>query len=222
VSFTPASSLRIENPEAARVLADPNSLRFLAPFIGRDATASRAAEEVRVSLHRMLYWVRRLSALGLVQVSNAQRRVRAYRAVADAFFVPFSTTDAVTGEQLLERWNRPWQEIFTRSFIRELSDAAPEFGVRVQRGDGGLSVSLASSQERDWNFFDPAAPNVVDGWVTNLHLSPEDAKAMQLEVLGVYLKYLQRGGAQRYMARVSFAPMLENDAPFTDRDLTER
>ncbi len=82
-------------------------------------------------------------------------------------------------------------------------------------------VALALSEQRDFNFFDPQTSYVLDGWVTNLYLDPPDAKAMQLEVLGVYLKYLQRRGAQRYMARVSFAALRCTIAPFSDRDLTQ-
>jgi hypothetical protein len=221
VNFTPVPSLRVTDRAAARLLADPDSLRFLAPFVGRPVSATQAAAELEVSLHRLLYWVRRFSALELIAVAGVEKRVKLYRAVADAFYVPFNSTDAETGESLLERWNRPWQQIFVSSFLRELLSVSPELGVRVQRTETGLGVSLASSQERDWNFFDPAAPNVVDGWVTNLHLDPEDAKAMQLEVLGVYLKYLEKRGAGRYIAKVSFAPMREGDAPFGNRDLRQ-
>jgi hypothetical protein len=220
VTFEAALSLRVTDPAQALVLSDPHSLKFLAPFVGRNRSASHAAHELEVSLHRMIYWVKRLRGIGLIHPSSVVGRTRQYRAVADAFFVPFSATNAETGEQLLERWNKPWHDIFVANFLRELSSVTPDFGVRLQRSGEHLHVALALSEKHDFNFFDPRTPNVLDGWVTNLYLDPSDAKAMQLEVLGVYLKYLQRRGAQRYMARVSFAPMQGADAPFSDRDLT--
>ena len=221
MTFNATSSLRVTDPAQALVLSDPHSLKFLAPFVGRERSASHAASELEVSLHRMIYWVKRLQVIGLIHPSSITGRTRNYRAVADAFFVPFSATNAETGEQLLERWNRPWHDIFVTNFLRELVSLTPDFGVRLQRSGENLHVALALSEQRDFNFFDVQTPNVLDGWVTNLYLDPHDAKAMQLEVLGVYLKYLERRGAQRYMARVSFAPMQGADAPFADRDLTQ-
>ena len=221
MTFHAASSLRVTDPAQALVLSDPHSLKFLAPFVGRERSASHAASELEVSLHRMIYWVKRLKAIGLIAATSVIGRTQQYRAVADAFFVPFSATNAETGEQLLERWNRPWHDIFVANFLRELASVSPDFGVRLQRSGEDLHVALASSEQQDFNFFDAHTPNVLDGWVTNLYLDPQDAKAMQLEVLGVYLKYLQRRGAQRYMARASFAPMQGTDAPFSDRDLTQ-
>jgi hypothetical protein len=222
VTFVAASSLRVTDPKQAQVLADPHSLKFLTPFVGRERTASVAANELGVSLQRMLYWVKRLLALGLIAQTQQRRQTRHYRAVADTFFVPFNATDAETGEQLLERWNRPWHDIFVGNFLRELAGAAPEFGVRLERDGEDVHVALASTQERDFNFFDPNLPSVLDGWVTNLYLDPRDAKAMLLEVLGVYLKYRNRTGAQRYIARASFAPMQETQAPFADRPFSSR
>ena len=222
MTFNAAASLRVTDPAQARLLSEPQSLRFLGPFVGRERSASRAAQELEVSLHRMIYRVKRLQVLGLIKASSVTGRTRSYRAVANAFFVPFSATNAETGEQLLERWNRPWHDIFVANFLRELASVTPDFGVRLQRDGEELHVALALSEQRNFNFFDPRTPNVLDGWVTNLYLDPPDAKAMQLEVLGVYLKYLERRGAQRYMARVSFAPMQGGtEAPFSDRDLTQ-
>ena len=108
------------DPAQALVLSDPHSLKFLAPFVGRERSASHAASELEVSLHRMIYWVKRLQVIGLIHPSSITGRTRNYRAVADAFFVPFSATNAETGEQLLERWNRPWHDIFVTNFLREL------------------------------------------------------------------------------------------------------
>ena len=222
MTFNAGSSLRVTDPAQARVLSEPQSLRFLAPFVRRECSSSRATQELEVSLHRKIHWVKRLQVLGLIKASSVTGRTRSYRAVADAFFVPFSATNAETGEQLLERWNRPWHDIFVADFLRELANVTPDFGVRLQRNGEDLHVALALSEERDFNFFDSHTPNVLDGWVTNLYLDPQDAKAMQLEVLGVYLEYSERRRAQRYMTRVSFAPMQGGtDAPFSDRDATQ-
>ncbi len=213
--------MRIERQEIASLLADPAILRFLAPFVGRESSASDAARVLDVSLNRLLYWLRRFEKLELVQLVSSDSRVKRYRSVADVFFVPFKATQLETAEAMLEQWNLVWQPIFYKNLVRSLSDLSTDWGVRLEPSeDGLLSVSLANSPQNNWNYFDLDAPPFIDGWITNLYLDFEDAKALQREVLYLYLRYAAKGGKQRYMARVSFAPLMADiDLPFSDQTM---
>lgn len=213
--------MRIEREEIASLLADPTVLRFLAPFVGRESSASEAARALDVSLNRLLYWLKRFEKLKLVQLVSSDERVKRYRSVADVFFVPFKATKLETAEAMLEQWNSVWQPIFYKNLVQSLTDLSLDWGIRFETTeDGLLNVSLANSPQNNWNYFDSDAPPFIDGWVTNLYLDFEDAKALQREVLYLYLRYAAKSGKQRFMARVSFAPhRAELDVPFSDRKI---
>jgi hypothetical protein len=205
--------LLVEREEAAALLADPVSLRFLSPFVGHERSLTDAARSLGVSLNRLKYRVKRLTDLGLLRETHADGR-RTYRAVADVFFVPFRATSAETAEALLMQWDDVWRPAFYANFVRVMQQVSFDWGVRVESdGRGSLRINLANRPERPWDFFSPDAPTILDGWLTDLHLEPEDAKAFLGEAFALYLRYAGRGGSQRYMTRVSFAPVLNGDEP---------
>ncbi len=79
--------------------------------------------------------------------------------------------------------------MYYKNLVRVLAETAQDWGVRVQSGENGLlNVALANGPERNWDFFDADAPPVLDGWITDLHLEPEDAKALMREMLYLYLR----------------------------------
>jgi Helix-turn-helix domain len=215
--------MRIESQEIASLLADPATLRFLAPFVAKESSASDAARALGVSLNRLLYWLKRFEKLGLVRVVSTDETTRAkrYRTVADVFFVPFQATKLETAEAMFEQWNLVWQPVFYKNLVRALAEIGNDWGVRLEPSeDGLLRASLANTPQHNWNYFDADAPPIMDGWITDFYLDFEDAKALQREMLYLYLRYAGKGGKQRYMARVSFAPMLDTtDLPFSDRTL---
>lgn len=219
--FKPEPWVRVENPEAAAILANPDRLRYLTPFVGTERSVSEAARALEISLNRLKYWIGRFLKLSLIRVSSASDGVKRYRAVADAFFVPFEATSAETAEALFEQWNAPWQPVYYRNLVRVLAETAQDWGVRVQPSENGLlNVALANGPERNWDFFEADAPPVLDGWITDLQLELEDAKALMREMLHLYLRYAAKGGRQRYIARVSFAPLLnERELVFGDGNL---
>ncbi len=66
----------------AAYLADPDRLRFLEPFIGRECTAGEAAGELGVSVQRIRYHIGRQLELQLVrQVYERKRAGRAMKAL---------------------------------------------------------------------------------------------------------------------------------------------
>jgi DNA-binding MarR family transcriptional regulator len=200
--------------EAAELLSDPLKALYLYPFIGKERTASDVAREYNLTLGKVLYQIKRLVKLGLLRVTRLEPRdgssVKYYRSTADAFYVPFEATNQASLEDLLNRWSLALQSLFVRSFVRALSDVGPQWGVRISRDiNGRLSIMPAARADSDWDYFAPHSPVLLEGWYTDLRLDLADAKAMQQELIALYLKYYGREGAQRYIVRVALAPMAD-------------
>ncbi len=206
----------VTDPQAAAYLANPQRAVFLYPFIGRERTATEVARTYKVNIKSLLYQISRMIELGLLCVSNIEARrgspIKHYRATADAFFVPHEATGAETLEDMVNLWSVSLQPLFLQSYARALERVSAHWGVRISRDENGLlHISPATSPQTDWNMFEPDAPVVMEGWLTDLRLDFEDAKAFQFELAALYLKYANRNGATRYIGRIAMAPMSDND-----------
>lgn len=204
----------INDPHAAAVVADPAQLRFLSPFIGRARRAAEVARELGVPLTTLLYRIRKLKALGLLQLVGVQRRAGSplsyYRAVADTLFVPFEATTAETLQALLKGWEEPWLSMFHRGYARALEEARPNWGVRVWRDDAGeVRVTPAASPEQAWDATPAALPAVLDELLPDLRLNREDAKALQRDLVDLINRYSGRGGDEQYFLRLMLTPLPE-------------
>lgn len=202
----------VHDPEAADYLSDPLKAVFIYPFIGRERTAAEVAAEQGVKLNALAYRIGRLTALGLLrQVGTRPREGRAakvYRATADAFFVPLASTRLENLEAMVDRWSQSLQPMYLRAFARALTAHHPHWGVRISREwNDALMIAPAMRQESFFNYFEPDAPAIVEGWFSDLWLDDADAKAFQGELLALYLKYLGREGRRRYLLRVGMAPL---------------
>ena len=200
--------------EGATLLADPFRAVFLYPFIGRERTANEVAQEFDIKLSTLLYQIKCFCRAGLLRVVRLEKRggssIKHYRATANAFFIPLEFSDAESIEALLNRWNQSLQPVYLRGFAKALKEVAPRWGIRISRDvSGRLMIAPANSPERDWDFFAPDSPVLMEGWFTDLHLNLADAKAFQAELVSLYLKYLGREGAQRYIVKVALAPMAD-------------
>jgi hypothetical protein len=200
--------------EAADLLSDPLKATFLYPFIGKERTASDVAREYGWTLGKTLYQIKRLVKLELLRVTRLEPRdgssLKYYRATADAFYVPFEATNQASLEDLLNRWSLSLQPLFVRSFVHALSAHGPHWGVRISRDPTGrLNIMPAAEEGRDWEYSAAHSPVVLEGWYTDLRLDLADAKALQHELIALYIKYFGREGAQRYIIRVALAPMAD-------------
>jgi hypothetical protein len=213
VSFEVAAHETVSG-EGATLLADPFRAVFLYPFIGRERTASDVAREFDMKLGTVLYQIKCFCRAGLLRVTRLEKRggssIKHYRATANAFFVPLEFSNVESIEVLLNRWNQSLQPVYLRGFATALKAVAPSWGVRISRDPGGrLMIAPAHCAERDWDFFAPDSPVLMEGWFTDLRLNLADAKAFQAELVGLYFKYLGREGTQRYIVKVALAPMAD-------------
>jgi hypothetical protein len=209
---------RVSDPKAAEYLSNPNSAVFLYPFIGRERTALEVARAYDIHLNALLYQIKRLLELELLSVVRLEprkgRAIKIYRATADAFFVPFAATPNITLEAMVNQWSHSLQGVFLKGFASALRGQHPDWGVRISREENGqLLIAPAVEPERFYNYLEPDAPSVLEGWFTDLRLSAADAKSFQRELAELYFRYLMKPGDGRYILRVALAPMNENDLP---------
>ena len=84
----------MDEPAAGRALTDLTLLPPGAHFLRHEASAREAAVAIGADLDEFDDRVRKLAALGLLEVASVERRagrpIKRYRAAAQAFFVPFA------------------------------------------------------------------------------------------------------------------------------------
>lgn len=208
------SVFRHLDPAGAARLMNGWEMRYLGPFLGREASLSQAARELGVSIARLQYQVRRLQAEGLLRVAGLERRgrreLRRYRAVADVVFVPFELMSPATVEAAMLRADQPWLHFFLRALAQIWHERPGEWGMRLEGdGLGGVRASIVAQPERAVDLSDAAMPAVLTGgWITDLRLDFQDAKALQAELSELLARYLDRGGAERYLLQLRLAPLL--------------
>lgn len=213
--------LRVEEPEAARIVTDPAARRFLLPFIGRDRTVSNVAAELEVDTSSMLYRVRQFIRLGLIKEVRVEPRqgrpIRYYRSVADGFFVPFQVTSLTTQASLspyaFSQLQRRLNESIGQAWLAACGEHQT-LGIHVFRNaEGNITHNIVPDPEDDQpnRFFDqllePGAPAVWDTW-GNLKLEHEDAKALQMEIATILKRYWpkEKEEGQEYILRLAIAP----------------
>lgn len=192
----------VDDPEQARLLTDPLSLRFFEPFLAREQSASQAAAELGVRLDTLLYRLRVLQRAGLVRVVRSQKRagrpVKIYRSSADAYFIPFGATPYAELEERIREQLRTHDEVVVRALARTLRASGYE-GQRLYRDARG-EVFRQSAKDKatyldlaDWaslqrHVRDRAAP-ATERLAAQLALTDEEAKSLLLELYGLWRRY---------------------------------
>ncbi|WP_229783912.1 hypothetical protein [Deinococcus sedimenti] len=217
---------RLDDPAAARVLADAYTRQFFEPFIYRERRVSDVARELGVSTNAMLYRARQFQRLGLLVVTRTEARagraVQHYRASSRRYFVPFAATDAATVQALyeesLDNSRRSVLDALTRAW-GELADDPRWFGLYTAGDERGLHSHVLLP-------FPPPQPPSRGGaglldallgdafpalWdnTTHLHLRPEDAKALQRELRDLHRRFkaLSVPDGERHLLRLTLVPL---------------
>jgi len=201
----------VTNLEMARVLSDPEHLRYIAPFLEHEHTVSEVAAEVGSTLSTTYRKLKRYCDLGILEVSREHKRkgraIKVYRAVADAFFVPFQLTGGA--EEGSARWQKHWERDFQRGF-RHAFGQFDGWGQRLFRKDGVFTIMLAKGPNEDVDMLGEGMPALYNRFHDSLYLDFTEAKAFQRELDTLFVKYSAQCGQQRYLMRISFVPVPED------------
>lgn len=218
---------RLDDPAAARVLADAYTRQFFQPFIWRERLVSDVARELGVSKAAVLYRVRQFLRLGLLTVTRTEARagraLKYYRASSRGYFVPFAATHADTVQALYEAsLDHPRRSVLASlaQVWSGLADDARDYGLYTfgderglmshallpyrpavpQRGGtagGGMLGPLLADE----------APAVWDNTAT-LSLSARDAKALQRDLYALHRRYqdCRDPAGESYLVRLTLTP----------------
>lgn len=200
----------IAHKEAALILIDPAQQRFLLPFFARDCTVGEAAAQTRTSANTMYVRVQRFVRLGLLRVSATRARrgraIKAYRTVADRFFVPALLVDLETIDAVQAKHDAFWEGELRRSLLKARMGEG-DWGFELSRDEqGGFWIRGAPRPGERYSPSAPGAPATVYLWSEQLRLEYDDAKAFQRELLDLYHKYRAKPGSQSYLLHIGLAP----------------
>jgi hypothetical protein len=202
--------LELHSPLAAKLLARPELVRLLKPFMGQPISIKQAAVLMGLEVERLYYRVQQFVEAGMIKVVSEQprrgRAVKLYHATAKAFRVPAGVVPPALMESL--EWADAWREEFYQA-IR-----------RTQHYGQWLLVFLNPDGTLTWSgFYDPNQrpqnpavlsedfPAVLNQWTASLFLEPAEAKELQRELWSLFGRYHGRGGPKRYGMHVGLAPL---------------
>jgi hypothetical protein len=201
--------LTITDPDAAKLLLDPRRRPNLSPFLAGQATVSDAAEQTGQLPNSMLAAVRRMLALGLIEVTASTRRsgkeVRAYRAVAKSFFVGLDTIEDVL---LLPEiyWQKTFNDSFRDTLIEHHYHHKP-LGTLIKRMENGSVIVFGAEGHEEWN---PPhnGPLVYFDWSV-LQLNVEQAETLRIELDCMVARYraLPPLGTDVYLVGAHMTPL---------------
>lgn len=204
----------VTNPEAGRLLSDPDKLWLLCPFLSASYTVKEFAKLLGLTLNAAYLQVQRFYQAGLLEVvgerPRAGRVIKVYGASATAFFVPLRLLEGETRETLLGRIARLWEDKLVQGILRAEALDDRNCGVRVALGDEGKLVSgfVASPEGDSSDHIEQGMPAVFHMWLS-LRLTEEVATSLQRDLDALNLKY--RGlfddtKGKPYVVRLAMAP----------------
>lgn len=200
------------DPAAVKVLMDRNQVQLLRPFFEDETTISAAADALGVPLQFLFRKVERFVALGLLTVSREVprkgRAVRLYRTPARLLYVPAAAVDLAA---LLRRSEYYWQQQLVDGLLSVWRDRSETgLGVQVHPNDiGGVRIALATEPGVVYRALGEDEEVMLNSWL-RLRLTPEDARALQLEMEALVNRYTKKhvpGSSANFIARFALAPL---------------
>lgn len=187
---TPLHVITIHDEQQARLLTSPKSFLFFGPFLGRECTATEAAQQLSCRLDTLMYWLRKFVQHDLLLVTKRQgprgRALNVYRSSADRYEIPFEATPYSELHERLMQHYALQDQVVADSFARVLR-GSPMAGIRVYRGSDGSVCNetvFDDSPERETT----RNMHAID-FGGSLHLPIEQARALEQELLALWSRY---------------------------------
>jgi hypothetical protein len=186
-------------------------------FLGRTRSVREAADALGRDLDAVLYRVRRLLAVGLLEVAAVQARagrpIKRYRAVHDAWFVPFEALPYADLEETFLDLHAVHAARAARAAARWLA-GRPWAGYRIEVDATGRMSMRGAAEDDDAAAHDgpprrlggPGGPMDAGN---ELRLSPADARALNDDLAALLATYEGRAedGPPNWLLLVVSVPL---------------
>src|SRR5262245_44086576 len=211
--------MRVDDPEAALWLADPERRNWLVPFVSGERTLAEVGRELGVPVNAVLYRARLLVKHGLVRVVGEEQRrgrpMKRYAAAAEGFIVPVALVPGATLDGLLALNEVRGQEELTRGLARAVRGLADPDSVVLRIG-GDESGRFGAGLAREGEGFElieeltrESAPALWSSW-SALSLSDAEAKSLQRELVALWMRYQGGSAPTGYTLRLALVPDRES------------
>jgi DNA-binding MarR family transcriptional regulator len=178
--------MKITDPDQARAFFDTNITTLLSPFLARDCTVTRAAEQLKMTPSRMSYWVKKLCVQGWLRAVGheitARHRVALYRTVHDEYEIPLSALSQADLLEVLHSLQGTRFDQLQRSIAKQASSRQAKLFVRFWR-EGEITY---------YSTKDLLTQQQAQGFISDfsvLRLSHAQRDAMHQEMIALTRKY---------------------------------
>ncbi len=182
---------RVDDPAAAKLLTHEDYRAVLGAFLGRERSVTEAAQELRLGLDATLYRVRRLHQAGLLEVRAVQpragRAIKRYRAVHDAWFVPFEALPYADLEETFLELHVAHARVIARAAARALGRSEWS-GYRIERNEDGRLWMRGVRMDGSGVGSTAADAGATDAML-ELRLAPDDALRLNRELTDLVTRY---------------------------------
>ena len=187
----------VTSPEAARVLNNPITFRFLKPFLDHENTVGVAAKAAGITNVQMFRQVQHLLELGLLKITRLETRagkaIKHYRSVAPGFFVPFELLPSETLEAELLAQDDFWQQRLARGLGAIARDAMNSAGSYIFRNDQGDIRKVTGRSDGLNTLPENVTPNtsLTPTWSdwSVVMLEAEDARDLYQDMAELFKRY---------------------------------
>ena len=182
---------RVDDPAAAKLLTKEDYRTVLGAFLGRERSVGEAAAELRLGLDETLYRVRRLHQAGLLEVRatrpRAGRAVKLYRAVHDAWFVPFEALPYADLEETFLELHLAHARVIARAAAHALRRSEWS-GYRIERLEDGR-LWMRGVRADGSGYGSSADDEGATDAMVELRLAPDDARRLNAELTDLVQRY---------------------------------
>lgn len=180
-----AAEWRVRDPAAAALLIDTRRNRWLRPFLARSCGLSEAARQLGVGRSGVAYWVRQLSAAGLLRPTVDARGRPAWRSTADRLVVALADAPQDSDAAILAAQLDPAYAVIKQALLHA-----------AHRHPSPWQFVLERQGEQVHQRLTPLRGTLREARIVNqralLHLSDEDARSLREELMALHERYAAR------------------------------
>lgn len=205
----------LTHPRALELLLEAHTFTCLEMLLQKECTLSQLAQKTRLSAGSTLYRIQQLMAYGFVEVAHEEKRsgraIKHYRTTAEAFYIPFAITSAETAESMCWRMVAPLFQHAMNALLKQARDQNTPLekgGILFQKDPSGEAQIKMVSENLKSDYTRTASSAHHFHWET-LHLTHEQARALNTEMMALLSKYQSPSGPHSY---VVFSGLTLDDA----------